>query len=181
MPEKKTNGTKLISLSIEKLQGIANLREITFVPEAITGVFGPNCLGKTTILHAIACLYQPQTNNENYLFSRFFRPTPDDTWSGSSLSMTTEYQKEISSSPKTFCTEKETVIYKKNSDRWSPKYSRRFARDMIYIGIDTCVPSIDKEKGTNRVIYRKQLLEDENILRSMSDIFNRKYDELQPR
>ena len=175
MPTTIHKATKLNSMSIEKLQGINNLAEITFTPHRITGIFGPNCLGKTTILHAIACCYQPFSpqieGRENYIFSRFFRPNTDATWVGSKLSIKTNFKKDVDSE------EEAQINYRKDADRWAPKYTRRHERDVVYIGIDTCVPAVDKEKSTTRVLYTREAINNDKTLPAMADIFNVNYNE----
>lgn len=41
------------------------------------------------------------------------------------------------------------VIYSKTTDRWLPKYDRRPDRDVFFIGIDTCVPDIERTSITD--------------------------------
>lgn len=60
----------LKSLKINSLRGIKNL-DISFNGNPVTGIFGLNGSGKTTILQTIMCLYRAK-NAENTKMSRFF-------------------------------------------------------------------------------------------------------------
>lgn len=56
-----------------QLKGLKNL-SIDFRDKNVTAIFGINGCGKSTILHALACLYQPlnEIGEKNY-FTRFFQ------------------------------------------------------------------------------------------------------------
>lgn len=74
---------RLHKLEITKLKNIRNVC-ISFESKNITGILGPNGYGKSTILHALACCFQPPTEGqEDYKFSNFFLPSPDALWEGS--------------------------------------------------------------------------------------------------
>lgn len=53
---------------------------------------GVNGSGKTTVIHAIACAYQPPENGhgENHRFSDFFIPNTDALWKGSEFHVINE-------------------------------------------------------------------------------------------
>ena len=57
----KKRCTRVLSLEIKKLKGITNLGEIN-LDHNITGIFGPNGVGKSTILQALAAAFQPPRN-----------------------------------------------------------------------------------------------------------------------
>lgn len=44
-----------------QLKGLHNV-EISFTDKPITAIFGVNGCGKSTILHALACLYRPNSH-----------------------------------------------------------------------------------------------------------------------
>ena len=46
---------KITSLHIDKLKGLENL-DISFEDKNVTAIFGANGCGKSTILHALACI-----------------------------------------------------------------------------------------------------------------------------
>lgn len=129
-------------LYIESLKGLQHL-EITF-GSGLTAIMGVNGAGKSTILHALACMFSPFRNGENHKFNFFFTPTPDASWQGSSLSLTY------------FDDNTQTEIcrkYAKSSDRWTPRYSSRPKREVFYIGIDSGLPEIEKERQTSFIDY----------------------------
>ena len=82
---------RLQKIQFRKLKNLENL-EISFENKHITGIFGTNGSGKSTILHALACLYQPVANStrRNFKFPNFFIPTTLDLWNGSQF--TIEYE-----------------------------------------------------------------------------------------
>lgn len=64
-----TDKQVLKKLIINTLRGIKNL-EIYFEGCPVTGIFGLNGSGKTTILQTVMCLYRDK-NSENTKMSRF--------------------------------------------------------------------------------------------------------------
>ena len=82
---------RLKKIKFLKLKNLENL-EISFENNHITGIFGTNGSGKSTVLHALACLYQPVTDSvrKNFKFPNFFIPTTLDLWNGSQF--TIEYE-----------------------------------------------------------------------------------------
>lgn len=136
---------RIKKIRISKLKNLENL-EISFESNSITGIFGTNGSGKSTILHALACSFQPVSgsNRKNYKFPNFFIPTSIDLWNGSQF--TIEYEMKNASVMVPY--EKE---YKKIRDRWSPRYQTRPYREVFYIGIDSCVPEMERESRTSRI------------------------------
>lgn len=132
----------ITNLYVEKLKGLKDL-SISF-GKGLTAIMGVNGAGKSTILHALACMFSPFRNGENRKFNFFFTPTPDASWQGSSFSLSyfdENTQAEVRRQ------------YKKASDRWSPRYSSRPKRDVFYIGIDSGIPEIEKERQTSFIDY----------------------------
>lgn len=128
-------------IDIKLLKGLKNIR-IDFKPSGLTAIMGPNGVGKSTILHALACCYKPVDIEKqyNYKFSQFFTPTTDSPWKGSVFSIVHDFTDGPSLHHDV------EMTFSKSTDRWSPKYDRRIPRSVTYIGIDTCVPRIEKEK-----------------------------------
>lgn len=161
---------KLMSMHIDNLKGIKNLNLL--FDKNITAIMGVNGAGKSTILHALACIYKPYKSDEDYKFSFFFTPNPDSSWKNSKFSIT--YWDENS--------QKEyTREYKKNADRWSPRYVDRPQRDTYFIGIETCVPEIEKERQTSYIDYKTSLASERNadkIVKLAAYILNKDYDQL---
>ncbi len=132
----------ITELYIEKLKGLKDLR-ITFGP-GLTAIMGVNGAGKSTILHALACMFSPFRSGEDHKFNFYFTPTPDASWQGSLLFLTY------------FDENTQSVVqrkYGKFTDRWTPRYSSRPKRDVFYIGIDSGLPEIEKERQTSFIDY----------------------------
>lgn len=139
---------KLKSLFIRSLKNIKNL-EIDFMDSELTAIMGVNGCGKSTILHALACCYKPlsEDSGHNWKFSEFFTPNTDSRWQGSSFDMIHDYRigNNFSSDAK--------MTFTKQQDRWAPKYDRRISRHVSFIGIETCVPVIEREKRQTFIRY----------------------------
>lgn len=145
---------RLQKIQFRKLKNLENL-EISFENKHITGIFGTNGSGKSTILHALACLYQPVANStrRNFKFPNFFIPTTLDLWNGSQFTIEYEMINGAAMVP-------ERKEYKKNRDRWSPRYQTRPHREVFYIGIDSCVPDMEIESRTSRIPLIREAYDD---------------------
>ena len=162
-------------LSIKKLKGISLLDEIRFDEKPLTAILGPNGCGKSTILHALACCYKPieGTGQQNWQFRDFFTPTTDATWGGSSLNMVYSERDGVTH----FANIGKT--YRKQADRWSPRYSNRPERHVRFIGVKSCVPRIEEETYTSAINYQTEAHVDADlIMAKMGIVFNRGYNEL---
>ena len=163
------------SLKISKLKGISKLDEIRFDEKPLTAILGPNGCGKSTILHALACCYQPMegSTQTNWRFREFFTPTTDSTWAGSSLVLTHSYRE-----GEAVFTNVQTS-YSKAADRWVPRYETRPRRHIAFIGIKSCVPRIEEETYTSLISYATTPHQDTGLIKAkMSVVFNREYLEL---
>ena len=73
----------------------------------------------------------------------------------------------------------DTKEYKKNRDRWSPRYQTRPRREVFYIGIDSCVPDMEIESRTSRIPLIREAYDDavlaEKIKEKLSFIMHRNY------
>jgi len=167
-----TTNQKLLSIEIIKLKCIKDL-SISFIEKNATAILGPNGNGKSTILHALACCFEPiSTSAINYKFSDFFLPHSHALWQGSEFSIIHEFR----NGPNVY--NNQIQHYSKNSDRWAPKYARRPRRDILYIGIDSCVPMIESEKSKVRLNYSTSQVTEEiinTILAKASFVLNRQY------
>jgi AAA15 family ATPase/GTPase len=163
---------RLHKLEIKKLKNVKDVC-ISFESKNITGILGPNGYGKSTILHALACCFQPPIEGqEDYKFSNFFPPSPDALWKGSELKLVHTYRQT------SYLHERVEEIYAKSSDRWKPIYKRRPTRNIHYFGVDNCVPLIEAEKRNVKINYStKNVSEDiiNIILEKASYCLNRKY------
>ena len=125
---------RITQLSIEKLKGLKNLN-ISFEDKNVTAIFGENGSGKSTILHVLACFYQGIVpGSETNYFTRFFKRIGAAAWEGSKMTASFD----LGGSSK-------TIVYAKNADRWTPRNTQRLKRNTYYIGINSCVPDIEKE------------------------------------
>jgi predicted ATP-dependent endonuclease of OLD family len=125
-----------------------NIKDIcmSFESNNITGILGQNGYGKSTILHALACCFQPlDKSQEDYKFSNFFLPSPDALWEGSELKIVHTYRQSSQ------LHENVEQSYVKSSDRWKPIYKRRPTRNVHYFGVDICVPLIEAEKRNVKI------------------------------
>lgn len=161
---------RILNIHIHNLKGLQNVD----IPIArnLTAIMGVNGSGKSTILHALACVYSPYDHENKYKFSFFFTPNPDSDWKNSSLELSYYDENEQ---------KKVTRLYKKESDRWSPRYANRPVRDAYFVGIETCIPEIEKEKQTSFIDYSTNALDDAvayKIIESAAYILNKDYKNL---
>lgn len=122
----------LTSVEFIQLKGLKNLK-FSFGNKKVTAIFGTNGCGKSTILHALACLYRPVSciGEKNY-FTRFFKKENKVDWTGSKL-VAHLTQNNVS----------KIVQHEKKRDRWTPRINKRPQRDVVYVGISSCVPDIE--------------------------------------
>lgn len=73
------------------------------------------------------------------------------------------------------------MTFGKANDRWTPRYERRPLRHVHYIGIDTCVPSIERERAVSFLELTASPIADDvvgSILDAASRVLNRPYGSL---
>ena len=160
---------KVCSIYFKKLKCLENIK-IEF-EKPLTAIMGANGCGKTTVIHALACVYQPKTCGENYRFPNFFIPNTDGTWKNSYFSVIYRNEKDVVSSKS----------YQKNEDRWAPRYNDRPKRDVFYLGIDTCLPEIERTSSLAPISYTSSAQEDKISKRIIEDaafILNKEYNAL---
>lgn len=133
---------RLKSLSITGLRGLKNLN-ISFEDKDVTGIFGVNGCGKTTLLYALLCLYNQKDSASQFNFGNFFKKCSPNEFDDTEIIADVNYR--IGKD-----THDTNVTYKKSagSDRWTPKTSRRPERKVYFFGISSSVPSIENEKET---------------------------------
>lgn len=164
---------RLNSLKIHELKNIRNLN-ISFEDKNVTAILGPNGNGKSTILHALACVYKPQNIGENYRFSSFFLPSTDALWNDSHFEINHFYRQ----GKDTFSVDRK---FQKTQIRWTPRYANRPERDCFFMGIDSCVPMIEKETRHARINYDTEeitISTVNRILEKASYILNKRYETL---
>lgn len=168
----KISQQRLHKLEIKKLKNIKDF-EISFEAKNITGILGPNGHGKSTVLHALACCFQPMDESqEDYKFSYFFLPHPDSLWTGSEFKIFHTYRQVTEQH------ENVDKVYGKSSDRWKPRYVNRPVRSVYYFGVDSCVPLIESEKRKVRINYSTSAVSEDiinTILHKASYCLNREY------
>ena len=160
------------SIKVKSLKNLVGL-EMSFDGSPVTAILGPNGNGKSTVLHALACAFKPiNADGENYKFSSFFLPNTDALWNGSELDIIHSFRDGQVEHPNVL---KE---YKKTEVRWTPIYARRPERNVIYIGIDKCVPMIESETKKAKIEYSTEVVAEEiiaTILQKASLVLNRQY------
>lgn len=149
------------SIVIERLKCVRDL-DLSLEDKNVTAILGRNGSGKSTVLQALYCLYRPQGKQYAYYdhrkemnqleeipdskFSHFFKQVDGTRWTDSMMYANMQWR------------EGETIIeniriYKKLSERWSPRMVSKPEREIYYLGVNTCVPAIEKAiKG--RVTYQ---------------------------
>jgi len=132
----------LKSLSITRLRGIKDL-DIDFLGSSVTGIFGLNGSGKTTILQTLVCLFRSKDGKENTKMSRFFKYTSSgDRWNESIYSATVDYY-QLSGRRHHQETDK-VISYSKPRSEWSPRQASKPDRTVVYIKLSECIPDIEK-------------------------------------
>lgn len=163
---------KLLSVFFKNLKG---LRDAQFVFEKnLTAIMGVNGSGKTTVIHALACAYQPPEGGkgENHKFSDFFIPNTDALWSGSEFYIVNE---KTDGGQTTILPPRK---YEKAFDRWSPRYANRPKRNVYYIGIESCLPEIEKNNTQKRINYSSLRKEDKiskKVIKEAASVLNKNY------
>lgn len=162
----------LKKIHFTKLKNLKNL-EISFDEKPLTAILGPNGCGKSTIIHAISCINSPidtPFSTTNHRFSEFFTPTTHSLWEGSKFEVY-QYYKEDGR-------DYQPVSKFRKNKRWEPRYTTRIERYVSYIGIDTCVPSIEREKREGKINFQTIPLNDNlsnRVKKIAGEILNREY------
>ncbi len=136
----------ILKIEIHEAKSLKGL-VVPFKKEGLTAILGPNGSGKSTILHLLACGYNPTVQNgTDFRYPSFFLPVsyPDNSrysWEGTSFT----YYYDLNS-------QERTLKVSKSTSRWM-RYDKRPKRWVSYIGIETCVPDIEKEKLKSHINY----------------------------
>ena len=130
---------RLNHLSINGLRRINNLN-ISFENKNVTGIFGANSVGKTTLIYTLLCIYKAPAGRKNFNFGAFFKRCREHEFDYTQIKAKVQFRnlrdvKDLE------------YVYQKSpgSDRWTPKTSSRPERNVYYLGISSCVPSIEEE------------------------------------
>lgn len=172
--------TKTHEIEIDKLKGLKGLERISFDGQPLTGIFGPNGIGKSTILHALAAAYRPSQKEffDNNHYNQFFPKIKEDVWNGTKFTIT--HSGKVNNS---VSFERGTEEYQKGTSTtlWKPVVTRRPIREVAIVGIRSCMPSLEMYNSHNLVGAVETELTDDNtkiIVKAASDILKRKYTSL---
>ena len=164
---------KLNWVRFDKLKNLKDV-ELSFAEKRVIGIFGPNGCGKSTILHSLLCLYKPKNQGVNYRFSDFFKSDEYTNWIGSKITFNYSFRNREQEFTN-------TKSYTKRGSRWMKDYGDRPDRDVFFIGIDSCVPDIEKEKIKATVINTHRVNErinhDEDIMRAARYVMQMNYED----
>lgn len=164
-------------INITQLKGLSNL-QMTFEPHKVTGVFGVNGSGKSSLIHALMAIYKPgdlDAGRRNFKLSQFFTPTTHSRWAGSQFTISHSFRQDGNLNLTTA-----NRNYSKASDRWMPRHMNRPERDVYFVGLETCVPAIELERKESLIALTTQQLTDDvsNLIRTKAGyILNRDYQE----
>lgn len=171
MSRNKTENA-LLKLTIHQLQ---RLRDITleFAPVGVTAIMGVNGSGKSTILRALACVYQPSRNQAlpqtSYVPAEFFIPYDGYDWSKCRFEAWIEGQEES------------RIFQREDNGSWSPNPSNRFHRYVKYIAISESIPDIERDDQKDAISFNRcSFWEAESpkqraFLRRVGETLNRDY------
>lgn len=122
----------LKKIKINQLKGLVDL-EIDFTEKPLTAIFGPNGIGKSTILHALACINNPMPPPHVTAYNRlsqFFTPTTHSIWTGSSFNVTQDFR----DGPNV--TNDNNTHFRKVAGRWAPRYVTRIERYVVLLVLE---------------------------------------------
>ena len=161
----------LKDISIRSLKGIKDCS--ISIDGPLTAIMGINGIGKSTILHALACSFRSENGNgEERKFFSFFPPNTNSTWKDSRFTITYSVVDGQGNTIRNGFTE-----YQKTSDRWTPRYDRQQKKNTFYLGIDTCTPDIElvKDKKVSYVTTNRDDKTAKKIIEKASLILNKDY------
>ncbi|MFR8600399.1 MAG: AAA family ATPase, partial [Clostridioides difficile] len=128
-------------------------------------------MGQENLPYYTHYIYKPYKSDEDYKFSFSLHQIQIQ------VGRIVNFQSHIGMKTR----EEYTREYKKNADRWSPRYTDRPQRDTYFLGIETCVPEIEKERQTSYIDYKTSLAREKNadkIVKLAAYILNKDYDQL---
>lgn len=180
---------KICFIKFKNLDGL----EIDFSEKAVTGIFGANGLGKSTILSCIRCLYQPVYNprrrkggkianqhapeySSNAPFGHVFYGNQFINYEGSRI--VAEFSDGVSSSHDVIAT---GLYGLHRAKRWSPGTTAKPVCPVYYINMETCIPvtesknySSDRKKRASQ--YKHIYSKSEELRQAYSSIFSHSID-----
>lgn len=167
-------GQILHSAEFKQLKNLKRLDPLCFDASPLTAITGANGAGKSTILHALTCSFEPLPDIErpSHKFPEFFLPTSDSRWQGSEFDLCISYRDGANTH------ERVVQQYGKAEDRWTPRYAYRPKRHLHYIGVRSCVPKIEEERATSFLELQTVVNADDisrQVRESASRVLNRNY------
>lgn len=165
----------LRKITIHNLQRLRNVT-LEFPLAGVTAIIGENGSGKSTVLRALACIYQPKQSislsQKDYRPSQFFVPYAGYDWSGCRYDAWIEGQDECRS------------FAKEIGGSWLPNPTTRFHRYVKYIGIGDSIPHIEMDPDAELAAFTREGFwsasdaRSRAYLRKVSETLNRNYQEV---
>lgn len=163
--------SKIVKTHFIKLKRLKDLT-IEFPEKGVVALMGENGIGKSTVLHALACIYRPHEHTQvkkgdtGSWWTDWFVPHTGNYWDGSSVRVH-------------FSDSVVGTVYSK-SDRWQPRRSDRRERHNRFIGLLACMPHIESESQRTRFEFAPQELDltpakRQTVVDAASAILNRRY------
>lgn len=163
--------TTIRKVEFLKLKRLQNLT-IEFPDKGVVALMGENGIGKSTVLHALSCVYKPHTHtqvprgDEGSWWTDWFVPHTGNYWDGSSVRVF-------------FSDNLNGTTYSK-SDRWQPRRLERRERHNRFIGLLSCMPHIESESQRTRFEFAAQDLDisaakRQQLVDTATSILNRRY------
>lgn len=165
--------TKLHFQKLKRLEDVT----IEFPEKGVIALLGENGTGKTTVLHALACLYKPHPQLQisrgdlGNWWTDWFVPHTGNYWRNSEMRAD-------------FTDSATHVVYKKMQDRWSPRKDDRRERYTRYIGFKDSMPHIEEEYQRSRFEFNLEPIDlspvkRNKFLQAAKGILNRDYQNIQ--
>lgn len=163
--------TTIDKLHFHQLKRLSELT-IHFPAKGVIALMGENGIGKSTVLHSLACLYKPheyaqvKKGDTGNWWTDWFIPHTGNLWGGSRLRAY-------------FSDKPEGTEYRK-ADRWTPRREERRQRYNRFIGLRDCMPHIEEEKQTSRFEFELTELDlteakRNELVQAASGVLNRRY------
>lgn len=167
--------SKIIKAEFIKLKRLKDLT-IEFPEKGVVALMGENGIGKSTVLHALACVYRPHEHiqvkkgDDGSWWTDWFVPHTGNYWDGSSVRVF-------------FTGSTEGTVYSK-SDRWQPRSDKRRERFNRFIGLKDCMPHIEGESQKSRFEFAISELDlsqakRTELVQAASGILSRRYTTVQ--
>lgn len=175
---------KLVFRKFRNLDGM----EINFSGHAITGIFGANGLGKSSILATIRCLYQAVYNPRVRRRKSPLHPRPENCanepfghlfygnqyFNYNNSEIVAEFSDALSANHGIIT----SPLYEIQSSRkrWTPGTTAKPVCPVYYINMETCIPvseagMLKSEREKRRKLYRSILTHSEELKTSFNKIF----------